>query len=301
MRTLTESHGFPISRVCAILVTGFLTSSLCLSATPTHRVVLKPVANMYSSPTMNADVVSQAILGTNIDQVQKRGGWAKVQTPDAYTGWMPTSWARTLGPDENPYASQGRVVRVESLQGNLYREPDVTKHEPVMTLPFGTRLAVISSTSETPIWFIVRLPDRRMAWIQAGDVTENLITLNSDESIALAKRFIGITYLWGGVSSFGFDCSGFTQMVIFSRGALMPRDADLQAAWNGVVPVDKDHLQPGDLLFFGRDIDHISHTGMCIGEGRFIHDTTHGHPGVQIGILDDEHWKGLLVASRRLK
>ena len=192
-------------------------------------------------------------------------------------------------------------MRVESLMANLYREPDVTMHEPVMTLSYGTRLEVITSTAEDGGWFYLRLPDRRGSWVQAGDVTENPGTLTVEESITLAKRFIGITYLWGGVSSFGLDCSGFTQMLVQSRGVLMPRDADLQAAWSGVVPVERDQLRPGDLLFFGRDAEQISHTGMYVGEGRFIHDTTRGHPGVQINVLDEEPWKGLHVASRRVK
>lgn len=119
--------------------------------------------------------------------------------------------------------------------------------------------------------------------------------------IDLAHRFLGITYTWGGVSSFGFDCSGFTQMLERQRGIEMPRDADLQAAWSGVVPVNRADLQPGDLLFFGSSPEKITHTGMYIGDGKFIHDTTHDHPGVQISTLDDQPWIKLLVAARRMK
>jgi cell wall-associated NlpC family hydrolase len=125
--------------------------------------------------------------------------------------------------------------------------------------------------------------------------------LNLDESIKLGKRFLGVTYTWGGRSSFGFDCSGFTQMLLRSRGINMPRDADLQAAWDGVVAVDRKHLRAGDLLFFGSAADHITHTGMFIGHGQFIHDTTYGHPGVKISRLKDQPWKRLLVACRRIK
>jgi cell wall-associated NlpC family hydrolase len=85
------------------------------------------------------------------------------------------------------------------------------------------------------------------------------------------------------------------------RGIEMPRDADLQAAWSGVLPVKREELQPGDLLFFGTGIEHITHTGMYIGNGKFIHDTTHDHPGVQTSGLDDMPWTKLLVAARRVK
>ena len=86
-----------------------------------------------------------------------------------------------------------------------------------------------------------------------------------------------------------------------SRGIFMPRDADQQAAWDGVVQVDRKDLQAGDLLFFGESEKKITHTGMYIGNGEFIHDTTNTHPLVQISRLDDEPWTKLLVAARRVK
>jgi len=90
-------------------------------------------------------------------------------------------------------------------------------------------------------------------------------------------------------------------MILRERGFNMPRDADQQAAWSGVVPVERNDLQPGDLLFFGSSLKNISHTGMYIGDGQFIHDSTNGHPVVQISRLDDQPWTKLLVACRRAK
>ena len=150
-------------------------------------------------------------------------------------------------------------------------------------------------------WLQVRLPDKRSAWIQSSDVVSDPKPLSIPESIELAKRFLGIPYLWGGSSSFGFDCSGFTQMLVRARGMIMPRDADKQAAWSGVVAVQRKDLQAGDLLFFGASASKIDHTGMYIGDGQFIQDTTEGHPVVQISRLNDEPWNHNLVASRRLK
>ncbi len=122
--------------------------------------------------------------------------------------------------------------------------------------------------------------------------------LSIDAAIALGRRFLGLPYTWGGTSSFGYDCSGFTQMLCRRRGAAMPRDADVQSAWQGVVPVKRDELKPGDLLFFGSAADHITHTGMYIGEGKFINATTWIHPVIQICDLSDPHWSRLLVASQ---
>jgi cell wall-associated NlpC family hydrolase len=257
---------------------------------------------MYSAPNPDADVVSQAIYGSSARVLEERQGWVKAQTPDQYTGWLSVDTIRRLNETDPAYASSGRTVQVDSLSANLYREPDVTAHRPLLAVPFETKLEAVSDgNAKNEGWLQVRLVDGRAAWIQAGDVNATPRSLTIEESIALGRRFLGVTYTWGGRSSSGFDCSGFTQMLVRSRGINMPRDADLQAAWDGVTPIDRKELRAGDLLFFGSDISHITHTGMFIGKGDFIHDTTHGHPGVQISRLDDQPWTRLLVACRRIK
>ncbi len=269
---------------------------------PAKGTVISPVANMYSGPSVDRDVVSQAIYGTNVDLLEEKEGWAEVRTPDDYKGWMQLTSLRRLSPGDSPYAAGGQVARVESLSANLYRERDVTKHAPVLTVPFETRLEVAKESSDgEERWMEVRLAGGGSAWVQRGDVRLDSRPLTIRQTIALGKRFLGITYLWGGTSSFGFDCSGFTQMLVRQRDIIMPRDADLQAAWTGVTPVKRKKLKPGDLLFFGSSPEHITHTGMFIGRGRFIHDTTYEHPGVQIGRLANPYWSKLLVACRRLK
>lgn len=265
-------------------------------------VVVVPVANMFSRGSADSDVVSQALLGTNLNAIETRGDWVKVETPDRYQGWMRSTDLLLLAPGSKAYASQGRVARVQSLIANLYREPDAALHAPVLTVPFETRLEVVSEPPEDSArWVQVRLPDRRTAWIHRGDVLFDPPLLNIKQTIKFAKRFIGLTYLWGGTSTLGYDCSGFTQMLMRQRGVQMPRDAGPQAAWPRLKEVKLKKPKAGDLLFFGASPDKITHTGMYIGHGRFIHDTTYLHPGVQISRLKDPHWKPLLVAVRRLK
>jgi len=262
---------------------------------------------MFSGPSDQTDVVSQAVYGSNVTLLTARGEWSRIQTADQYNGWVPSRHLR-LVQNGSGYATSGAIVQVESLFANLYREPDVTRHKPVLTIPFEVRLEVMTDVNDGAKgneahegWLQVRLPDKRSAWIQSSDVVSDPKPLSIPESIELAKRFLGIPYLWGGTSSFGFDCSGFTQMLVRARGFNMPRDADKQAAWTGVVAVERKDLQPGDLLFFGSSARDITHTGMFIGDGQFIHDTTNGHPVAQISRLDDEPWIHLLVASRRVK
>lgn len=300
MRTRSSDSRFlAISVFVALLATA-------AAAKAGIYVVVVPVANMYSGPSDKTDVVSQAIYGSNVKLLLARGEWSRIQTPDKYKGWVPSRHVRILLTGDG-YAVSGSTVQVESLFANLYAEPDLTKHKPVLTVPFETRLEVMADAKmkdgkpAPEGWQQVHLPDLRSAWIQAGDVVSKPKPLSIPESIELAKRFLGIPYLWGGSSSFGFDCSGFTQMLVRARGISMPRDADQQAAWEGVAPVERKHLKPGDLLFFGSSPKEITHTGMYIGDGQFIHDTTNGHPVVQISRLDDEPWTKLLVACRRTK
>lgn len=263
-------------------------------------VVTVPVANMYSRASEDAPVVSQAIYGTSVSVLEQGAGWLRVRTPDDYAGWMPVSslYRRAAG----PYAAAGRVAMVTSLFANLYREPDVTRRRPLVTVPFETRLEVAEEPeTEGRRWIRLRLADGAEAWIQRGDVSLAERPLSIGETIALARRFLGLPYLWGGVSTFGFDCSGFTQMLARRRGLLMPRDAAPQSQWEGSVPVSPRDLEPGDLLYFGESADRVTHTGMYIGEGEFIHATAYLRPVVQISRLDDPHWAERLVACRRPK
>ena len=272
-------------------------------------MVVVSVANMFSGPSDKTDVVSQAIYGSNVKLLQARGEWSRIQTADQYKGWTRSRYLRVLLTGDG-YATAGTTVQVESLFSNVYSEPDVTLHKPIITVPYETRLEVApeespkkgKSAQERPDgWLKVRLPEQRDGWIQTSDVVSDPKPLTIPESIELGKRFLGFPYLWGGGSSFGFDCSGFTQMLVRARGIIMPRDADQQAAWSGVSVVERKDVQAGDLLFFGSSTKDITHTGMYIGEGHFIHDTTNGHPVVQISTLDDQPWTHLLVACRRVK
>ncbi len=258
--------------------------------------VNRPVQNMYSAPTEDSDVVSQAIYGWNVKIEKESKDWVEVRTADDYKGWMP---AAALVRNGKPYAATGQIAMVSTLYSHLYREASVTKHAPVITVPFETKVEILQETDAR--WLRVRLVDDRSAWIQKGDLSFDLNNISTGQMIELSKKFLGLPYTWGGTSSFGYDCSGFTQMLCRRRGIIMPRDAGPQALWDGVTAIDKKDLQKGDLLFFGASLAKITHTGMYIGNGEFIHATTSQHPVIQISKLADDHWTKLLVATRRPK
>ena len=275
---------------------GIAALALFAAALP-NAVVLRPVANMYSRATEDSDVVSQAIYGANVVVLEQKEGWAHIRTFDDYTGWTPLS---ALRPGQ-PYATRGRVAEVQSLFAHIYREPNVTRHAPVITVPFETKLEVIAEPADNTRWIEIRLPDDHSGWLQTGDVAFDVKPLGIPEMLALSKRFLGLPYTWGGTSSFGYDCSGFAQMLCRRRGVNMPRDAQPQADWSGVAPIERKDLAPGDLLYFGSSDKHITHTGVYLGEGQFIDATTNQTPMVRIDDLNEPRWTKLLVAVRRVK
>src|SRR5690242_6269809 len=83
-----------------------------------NAVVLRPVVNMYSQPSEDADVVSQAIYGANVGILEQKDGWARIRTADDYSGWAPLNGIRA----GLPYAAKGRVAEVQSLFAHIYRE-----------------------------------------------------------------------------------------------------------------------------------------------------------------------------------
>jgi hypothetical protein len=254
---------------------------------------------MYSSASADADVVSQAIYAARVVVLEERAGWSRIRTPDDYTGWVESA---ALAPAAGaPYGSGAAVVRVRSPFAHVYREDNVTRHAPLVTVPFETTLELDPAAATLERWHTVVLPDGRRGFIQKGDVAPPGGPLGIDDTIALARRFLGAPYTWGGTSSYGFDCSGFMQMLMRQRGYLMPRDASVQAKWDRLEAVEPASLAPGDLLYFGASPQRITHTGMYIGDRQFINATTHETPMVRIDNLDDPYWKALLVAARRMK
>jgi len=276
-------------------------------AEPALAVVISSVENMFSKATASSDVVSQALLGHTVKILKKQRNadgedWRRIETPDAYSGWVVSSSLRFLNPGDRPYASSGRILVVSSLLANIYQDPSVTAHKPVKVAPISTVLEIVGEKGER--WLEINLPCNTRAWVQRGDgdVREAPWTWPRrpvEDMVALSKRFIGLPYTWGGTSPFGFDCSGFVQLVYKMSGIPILRDAGIQMTASGLVEVPKGQEQAGDLVFFGRAIDRISHVGMMIDGEYFINATTSDAPIVQIDRLADENWTRIYQAARR--
>lgn len=278
--------------------------SFSLLSQEKQGVVLKSVENMHRNPDEMSEVVSQAIIGTNIKilKSEKIDGkdWFYIETPDTYKGWIMAQSIRVYKEGEKPYASEGKVFEVESMIAYIYKVEDVTKHKP---LTFATISAVLEVGNCGERWCDVILPSGEKGWVQRGDGfirdAKERRKLTVDEMISQAMRFLGVPYLWGGKTPLGFDCSGFVQLVFKLAGVELLRDAYMQFDQEGLEKVEKGKEKKGDLVFFGREGGKISHVGIMINEKEFINATTHEKPIVQISNLYDPYWQKIYRGARR--
>jgi cell wall-associated NlpC family hydrolase len=289
---------------CAVVLTLAAASAAAAEGTARQAVVLSGVENMYSGPDPDKDVVSQALLGQVVGILETRDGFARIETPDRYTGWVAARGLFEYPDAKAPrYAARGPVAEVTSLMANLYRDADVTTARPKAQAPLGTRLEVVKPAEDPQKrWVTVRLPSGENAFVQSGDVrlgeAEAPRARGSEaDLVATARRFSGVPYLWGGMSVQGIDCSGLTSRVYAVNGIALPRDADMQFDDPRARPVERADLRPGDLVFFGQK--KITHVGIYAGEGRFINATTHARPDVHEDSLDDPYWTALYRGARR--
>jgi cell wall-associated NlpC family hydrolase len=287
-----------------LLAAGVLHPAAGVPAPAAQAVVVAAVENMYAAPDESVEVVSQATLGQVVDVVDTGGTFARVRTPDGYAGWLPRTAVSVYADRAAPrYAHAGRVVEVTSLMAYLYRDADVETARPLTSAPLATRLEV-AADGPGEDWLTVRLPSGSTAYVQAGDVKPVDPEVprrrgSPEEVLATARRFLGVPYLWGGMTARGLDCSGLVSRVYLANGVVLPRDAGLQFDSPALAPVEGAALRPADLVFFGRGPKAITHVGLYVGEGRFISATTHGAPAVHEDRLDDPHWVSAYQGARR--
>ena len=238
-------------------------------------VVHNSVGNVRSKPAHHRELVTQALLGTPLRLLGRKEDWFLVQLPDLYLGWI-ESQAFTAMSSENFAIWRGAPkFFYKNLAGYVYETPKEART--VADIVAGAIISRKNPTKHLKTHENVVYPDGREGWVRKreGEYLEALNTFEDHYDTAAMRHFlpkiIGAPYLWGGTSTKGMDCSGFTKTIFFVGGWIIPRDASQQAQEG--VTVERTALRPFDLLFFGTkgQKSRITHVALWLGEGQFIH------------------------------
>jgi len=210
-----------------------------------------PVADIRREP--DGALERQVLLGDGflVLETDSGGGYCFGQAQDGdYVGYVRRS-------DLGPYQVPTHVIC--SMGGHIYPEPTL-KTVPQMRLPFAAFLAVIGAENGyAKLAMGGFVPLQQLAPIGR----------NFTDFVAVAERFIGVPYLWGGDSNIGLDCSALVHIALRAQGIAVPRDSDLQEASLGERLPDDAKLQRGDLVFWK------GHVGIMQNAETVLHANAH--------------------------
>ena len=193
-------------------------------------------APVREAPSQVAGLATEALKGEQVT-IYDRGedGWAWGQLAgDGYVGYLPASALCAPGP--------AATHKVTALRTFVFPGPSI-KLPPTETLSFASRL-VIARSDET---FAITASGGHVPLVHLAPVE----TMESD-FVAVAERFLGTPYLWGGKSSLGIDCSGLVQLALGACGIACPRDSDMQekALGSALASGEPAQWRRGDLVFW---------------------------------------------------
>lgn len=239
---------------------------------------------------------SQILLGDVVRVDAEVDGWAKVVAPSqpshkdsrGYPGWIPLAQLAT------PAVETGARVVVTAPATDLLAVPD---GEPVVVdVSFGT---ILPEADRVAGWVQVNLPADGRGWLPETAVAswhESGPLPTGDEFVALARRFVGVGFLPGGIHGLGFDCSGLIHQLYRRFGQSFPRDTEDAFDLGEDVPVAD--LQPGDIVYFMRSpTARPHHCGINTGPGSLLHTAQSAGGCVDGGPIDQQKH---VVGGRRL-
>jgi hypothetical protein len=274
-------------------------------------VVNNSVANIRSKAKHSGELATQALLGTVLKVLKIDGSFYLVQTPDGYISWVDHGGVALMNSEQHLEWQNSEKVIFTKTFGFVYQNTD-DELQKTGDIVLGAQLALVEDQKD---FYKVKYPDNRIgyikkseaelydSWIKDLEASEMLVELQ-------AKELMGMPYLWGGTSSKGMDCSGFTKTVYLMNGYIIPRDASQQIMAGKDIDPDLKfaNMEKGDLMFFGRKAtdstkQRVTHVGIWLGngQGQFIHSASR----VKFGSIDpnstfyDEYNKNRYLGSRR--
>jgi SH3-like domain-containing protein len=247
----------------------------------TLGIVTNSVGNVRSKPGEAQELANQLLMGMAVKVLKQRSGYSYIQSSDRYLGWLDNFAIRFVTQSEaNAWMSASKVI-VTAINGTVRESPSPD------ALPVSDAVAacLMKRIGEKGTWCAIELPDGRKGYIerrlvQDYDSWKKTRALNGTTIAKTAKSLLGIPYLWGGTSTKGMDCSGFTKTVFRLNGMELNRDADQQATMGEPVASNDNFrlLRSGDLLFFGQkgvdgNKERITHVGIYLANLQYIHSS----------------------------
>lgn len=257
---------------------------------------------------LTGELESQAVLGSEVIVDEIVGDWAHIvvtaqptpRDPRGYPGWVPT---RQLVADADFAArsASSPTATVTALTSTLTATP--SGNHPGIPVSFDTILPVLGRTAKA---VKVAIPGGRPAYLPAADVVvreqgEQPPQPTAEDIVATGERFLGLRYLWAGVSAYGFDCSGYTYTLFHHHGITIHRDAGNQMNDSGLEVVEREELQRGDLVFFASEPGgtSIRHVALYLGDD-LIMQAPNAARSVEIMSLTEYDPIGEYAGARRV-
>jgi cell wall-associated NlpC family hydrolase len=230
--------------------------------------------NLAAQKGLIGRVDTQLLLGDAVKVLVVQGQWAKVVVPTqktpldprGYPVWMPLRQLTAIPP---PDATRSVIVIKPTA---VLRTLPGAK---TLRVSFGTVLPVSGEAAKT---YDVATPAGLMV-VDKSVVSLRTLPQNGPSIVANARYFLGLKYLWGGTSGFGYDCSGLVYSIFKAHGILLPRDADPQSRVGRAVA--SANLLPGDLVFFSRG-GSAYHVAIYAGQGLIIDSPSPGYSLEQV-------------------
>lgn len=218
------------------------------------------------SPSHQAELGSQLLCGESVRILARTRDlqWARVENrSDGYRGWVRVWGLRECSPAE--IRAWARTARWRLAVHQAVVRRGAGKGARVAPLFWNSRVVRLGGARGHAR---VALADGRQGWIESAALRP--ASRPAGPLIRLAEGFRGAPYLWGGRTPSGLDCSGFVQQVLGARGVCLPRDAHLQFEACRRIGA-RQARRPGDLVFFGRPRNRISHVGLLVQKDLYYH------------------------------